>query len=123
MGDENTPLKLRWNHPGLPTSMTKSRKAAMPPRTLAADTKLSAGGAFALNACFVAGLLVLSQLSSLQQRATVRTSIIVAALLLLAWADYELLLRGSKGPFADRQPAKLYARACDQGWPDACGIQ
>ena len=59
----------------------------MPPRTLAADTKLSAGGAFALNACFVAGLLVLSQRSSLQQRATVRTSIIVPALLLLAWIE------------------------------------
>ena len=37
--------------------------------------------------------------------------------------DYEFLLRGSKGPFADREPAKLYARACDQGWPDAFGIQ
>jgi len=70
----------------------------MPPRTLTADTKLSAGGAFALNACFVAGLLVLSQLSSLQQRATVRTSIIVDALLLLAWP------RGQH-----------YLQACQQG--------
>ena len=38
-------------------------------------------------------------------------------------ADYQFLLRGSKGPFADREPAKLYARACEQGWPAACGIQ
>jgi hypothetical protein len=109
--------------------MTNSRKAA-----IVADTKLSAGGAFALNACFVAGLLVLSQLSLLQQRATMRTSIVVAALLLLAWsvvaaarrwsssasAGYQFLLRGDKGPFADREPARLHARVCEQGWPRTC---
>ena len=34
--------------------------------------------------------------------------------------DYPILLRGSKGPIADRTPASLYARACAQGWPDTC---
>jgi hypothetical protein len=38
-------------------------------------------------------------------------------------ADYPFILRGSKGPFPDREPAQLYARACVQGWPEACGIQ
>ena len=35
--------------------------------------------------------------------------------------DYPIVLRGSKGPITDRTPASLYARACDQGWPDTCG--
>jgi hypothetical protein len=38
-----------------------------------------------------------------------------------ALADYPILLRGSKGPIADRTPATLYAMACAQGWPDTCG--
>jgi hypothetical protein len=36
-------------------------------------------------------------------------------------ADYPILLRGSKGPITDRAPLTLYARACEQGWPDTCG--
>jgi hypothetical protein len=36
-------------------------------------------------------------------------------------ADYPLILRGSKGPISDREPAQLLARACDQGWPGTCG--
>jgi len=35
--------------------------------------------------------------------------------------DLPILLRGSKGPITDRSVASLYARACDQGWPDSCG--
>ena len=35
-------------------------------------------------------------------------------------ADYPIILRGSKGPITDRDPAALHARACDQGWPGAC---
>ena len=35
--------------------------------------------------------------------------------------DYPIVLRGSKGEITDRDPAGLYARACRQGWPDACG--
>jgi hypothetical protein len=34
--------------------------------------------------------------------------------------DYQIVLRGTKGPIADRTPSSLYARACSQGWPDAC---
>ena len=36
-------------------------------------------------------------------------------------ADYRLVLRGSKGPIQDREPAQLYARACDQGFPAPAG--
>jgi hypothetical protein len=37
--------------------------------------------------------------------------------------DYRFILRGSKGPIEDREPAQLYARACALGWPSACGPQ
>jgi len=36
-------------------------------------------------------------------------------------ADYPFILRGSKGPILDREPAQLQARACAQGWPGTCG--
>jgi hypothetical protein len=36
--------------------------------------------------------------------------------------DYPLILRGSKGPIAERDPAALFARACEQGWPDTCKV-
>jgi hypothetical protein len=35
--------------------------------------------------------------------------------------DYPFILRGSKGPIEDREPAQLDARACAVGWPGACG--
>jgi hypothetical protein len=35
--------------------------------------------------------------------------------------DYRFILRGSKGPIQDQDPAQLYARACALGWPGACG--
>jgi hypothetical protein len=35
--------------------------------------------------------------------------------------DYPIILRGSKGAITDRTPSALYARACNQGWPDTCG--
>jgi hypothetical protein len=38
-------------------------------------------------------------------------------------ADYPLILRGSKGPIREREPAQLHARACEQGWPNSCGAQ
>jgi len=38
-------------------------------------------------------------------------------------ADYRFILRGSKGPIEDQEPAKLYARACALGWPGTCGQQ
>jgi hypothetical protein len=36
-------------------------------------------------------------------------------------ADYRFILRGSKGPIGNLPPAELYARACELGWPGACG--
>jgi len=35
-------------------------------------------------------------------------------------ADYQFVLTGSKGPMKEREPARLYARACTQGWPGTC---
>jgi len=35
--------------------------------------------------------------------------------------DYRYVLRGSKAPIEDPDPARLYARACDLGWPESCG--
>jgi hypothetical protein len=35
--------------------------------------------------------------------------------------DYPIILKGSKGPITERTPAALYALACREGWPDACG--
>jgi len=37
-------------------------------------------------------------------------------------ADYQFILTGSKAPLDDREPARLYARACDQGWPGTCHL-
>jgi hypothetical protein len=34
--------------------------------------------------------------------------------------DYRFILRGSKGPLDHLEPAELYARACDLGWPGTC---
>jgi hypothetical protein len=83
----------------------------------AAGTRLSAGGAFALNACFVAGLLVLSQLSLLQQRPTVRASIVGAALFLLAWSGLLFgVLRGGQKVALEFVPRRQhYLQACQQG--------
>jgi hypothetical protein len=38
-----------------------------------------------------------------------------------SYVDYQFILRGSKGPIRDREPAQLYARACELGWRGACG--
>ena len=35
--------------------------------------------------------------------------------------DWPVVLRGSKGPVADRAAGALLDRACRQGWPDTCG--
>jgi len=111
--------------------MTKSRRAATSARTPAsaeatarklaaapaAGTRLSAGGAFALNTCFVTGLLVLSQLSLLQQRPTVRASIVAAALFLLAWSGllFGVLRRGQKVALEIVLRRQHYLQACQQG--------
>jgi hypothetical protein len=36
--------------------------------------------------------------------------------------DYAIVLKGSKREVSERNPAALYTRACNQGWPDACGL-
>ncbi len=35
--------------------------------------------------------------------------------------DFPIILQGSKGEIREREPAKLYALACREGWSDACG--
>jgi hypothetical protein len=35
--------------------------------------------------------------------------------------DLPVLLRGRKAPIEERNPAKLYAMACAQGWTELCG--
>src|SRR5690349_13239193 len=79
--------------------------------------KLSAGSAFALNACFVAGLFILSQLAVLQDRPMVRTSIAGAALVLLAWSAllFGVLRRGQKVSFEIVMRKQHYLQACLQG--------
>jgi hypothetical protein len=36
-------------------------------------------------------------------------------------SDYPIILRGSKGEVLERDPSALFALACTQGWPGACG--
>ena len=100
--------------------MTKSRRTVTTARatTVAptAGSRLSAAGAFGLNACFVAGLLVLSQLSLLAQRPTVRASVIGAALFLLAWSVLLLVVRrGQKVTLEIVLRRQHYLQACQQG--------
>ena len=102
--------------------MTRSRKAGTSVRTPApaeakAGIRLSGRGAFLLNACFVAGLLALSQLSLLQQRPTVRASVVAAALFLLAWSGllFGVLRRGQKVALDIVLRRQHYLQACLQG--------
>jgi hypothetical protein len=102
--------------------MKKSRGAAASVRTPmaaapSAGVRLSAGRAFALNACFVTGLLLLSQLSLLEQRPTVRTSIVGAALFLLAWSVllFGVLRRRQKVTLEIVLRRQHYLQACLQG--------
>src|SRR6202165_5175132 len=91
--------------------------AQTPAAAPAAGTRLSAGGAFVLNACFVAGLLVLSQLSLLQQRPAVRASVVGAALFLFAWSGllFGVLRRGQKVALEIVLRRQHYLQACQQG--------
>jgi hypothetical protein len=100
--------------------MKRSRGAAASARTAAAPpggTRLSAGGAFALNACFAAGLLLLSQLSLLEPRPVVRASMVAAALFLLAWSGllFGVLRRGQKVTLEIVLRRQHYLQACLQG--------
>jgi hypothetical protein len=111
--------------------MTKSRRAAKAARTPtsakatagkpaaapAAGTRLSARTAFAINACSIVGLLVLSQLSLLEQRPTVRASVVAAALFLLAWSVllFGVLRRGQMVTLEIVLRRQHYLQACQQG--------
>src|SRR6478672_8373403 len=101
--------------------MKRSREAATAARTPAAapaaGRRLSAGGAFVLNACFVAGLIVLSQLPLLQQRPVVRASVVAAALFLLAWSGllFGVLRRRQKVALEIVLRRQHYLQACLQG--------
>jgi hypothetical protein len=35
--------------------------------------------------------------------------------------DLPIILRGSKGEIRERDPAKLYALGCREGWTEMCG--
>jgi len=102
--------------------MTKSRRAvkvAVAPavRDSSLSTRLSAGSAFLLNVWFVVGLLVLSQLSVLGSRPIVRTSIVGAAMVLLAWSAllFGVLRRGQKVTLEVAPRRQHYLQACQQG--------
>ena len=79
--------------------------------------RLSAGNAFSLNAAFVVGLLVLSQLPLLEQRPVVRASIVVAAVVLLAWSGllFGVLRRGQQVTLEVVLRPQHYLQACLQG--------
>ena len=81
------------------------------------STRLSARGAFLLNAAFVVGLLVLSQLPLLDARPVVRASIVGAALVLLAWSAllFGVLRRGQTVTFEVALRPQHYLQACLQG--------
>jgi len=102
--------------------MTKSRRAvkvAVAPavRDSSLSTRLSAGSAFLLNVWFVVGLLVLSQLPVLGSRPIVRTSIVGAAMVLLAWSAllFGVLRRGQKVTLEVAPRRQHYLQACQQG--------
>jgi hypothetical protein len=38
-------------------------------------------------------------------------------------SDYPVILQGTKGALSDTTASALYARACDQGWSDVCGLR
>jgi hypothetical protein len=78
------------------------------------STRLSARSAFLLNASFVVGLLVLSQLSVLESRPVVRASIVGAAVVLLVWSAllFGVLLRGQKVALEVVLRKQHYLQAC-----------
>jgi hypothetical protein len=38
-------------------------------------------------------------------------------------ADFPIILQGSKGEIREREPSKLYALACKEGWPGTCAAR
>ena len=81
------------------------------------STRLSARGAFLVNAAFVVALLVLSQLPLLDQRPVVRATLVVGAVALLAWSAFlfGVLRRGQTVQFEVALRPQHYLQACLQG--------
>jgi hypothetical protein len=79
--------------------------------------RLSARNAFLLNAAFVVGLLLLSQVPLLDARPVVRTSIVGAAAFLLAWSAvlFGVLRRGQPITLEVALRPQHYLQACLQG--------
>ena len=99
----------------MPSAVTASAGPAPVAPTF--STRLSARGAFLVNAAFVVGLLVLSQLPLLDARPVVRASIVGAALVLLAWSAllFGVLRRGQTVTFEVALRPQHYLQACLQG--------
>ena len=99
----------------MPSAVTASAVPA--PAAPTFSTRLSARGAFSVNAAFVVGLLVLSQLPLLDARPVVRASIVGAALVLLAWSAllFGVLRRGQTMTFEVALRPQHYLQACLQG--------
>ena len=98
-------------------TMTTVQDFAAGAPTFTYSTRLSARGAFLVNAAFVVGLLVLSQLPLLDARPMVRASIVAAAAVLLAWSMllFGVLLRRQKVTFEVALRPQHYLQACLQG--------
>src|SRR5690606_30065968 len=91
--------------------------AGAPGRPVVSTRTLSSRGAFALNACFVAGMLVLSQLPLVADRPVVRSATVAAALVLLAWSAllFFVLRRGQTVTLEIAPRRQHYLQACQQG--------
>src|SRR6185503_5507937 len=108
--------------PRLGRPMAESRhvvtaSAGPAPAAATFSRERSARGAFSLNAAFVVGLLVLSQLPLLDARPVVRTSIVGVAVLLLAWSTllFGVLRRGQRVTLEVVLRRQHYLQACQQG--------
>ena len=97
-------------------TMTTAAVPALGAPTFTYSTRLSARGAFLVNAAFVGGLLLLSQLPLLDARPIVRASIVGAAALLLAWSLLLFgVLRRQTVTFEVALRPQHYLQACLQG--------
>ncbi|HSC15708.1 MAG TPA: hypothetical protein VLI71_11355 [Gammaproteobacteria bacterium] len=98
-------------------TMTTAEVPAAGAPTFTYGTRLSARGAFLVNAAFVVGLLALSQLPLLDARPIVRASMVGAAAVLLAWSLllFGVLLRRQTVSFEVALRPQHYLQACLQG--------
>jgi hypothetical protein len=97
--------------------MTRVAAATTWPPTFTFNTRLSARDAFLVNGAFVVGLVLLSQLPLLDARPVVRTSILGAAAVLLAWSTllFGVLRRGQTVAFDVALRPQHYLQAGLQG--------